>query len=277
MNTKFVVIAIALFSSSFALADSSAIGTASTRGEIRVDGYTVRGTATLFDNTALATNQFAATLRLDKGTEIKLGTGTSGTLYRDRMVLSRGVTEVTATSPFQLQANGLSIASSTSKTAGIISLNAQKTVEVAALTGELRVTDSRGVLLAEVNPGDSISFPAEPRARSAAAQAQSAASQSISDIGLVSFENGQYYLTSTLSGVKYQITGGNLSKYVNDKVVINGTLLAGTLAQPTSVAVKSIGINGGPTGASTLGKVLVGTAVAGEAAAIAYVVTSASR
>jgi len=80
MIAKSVVVAVALFSSSIALAASSAIGTVSTRGEIRVGGYAVRGTATLFDNTALETSDFAATLRLDRGTEIKLAGGSSGTL-----------------------------------------------------------------------------------------------------------------------------------------------------------------------------------------------------
>jgi hypothetical protein len=274
MITKGVAFAIVLFSSSFALADSSAIGTASTRGEIRVDGYAIRGTATLFDNTAVETSEFAATLRLNKGTEIKLGTGSSGTLFRDRLILSRGETQLTSASSFRLEANGLSILPSAPNTTGVVLLNADKNVEVEALKGDLRVMDSHGVLLAEVNPGTPLSFPAEPSAQGP----PNSPPQTISDIGLVSVENGHYYLTSTLSGIKYEITGNGLAKYVGDKVVINATLISGTAAQPVSVAIKSIGLNGGGTvGTPTLGKVLIVGAVAGEAAAIAYVVTSASR
>jgi hypothetical protein len=159
-------------------------------------------------------------------------------------------------------------------TTGVVLLNADKNVEVEALKGDLRVMDSHGVLLAEVNPGTPLSFPAEPSAQGP----PNSPPQTISDIGLVSVENGHYYLTSTLSGIKYEITGNGLAKYVGDKVVINATLISGTAAQPVSVAIKSIGLNGGGTvGTPTLGKVLIVGAVAGEAAAIAYVVTSASR
>lgn len=282
MITKSVVVSLALFSSSFALAASPGIGTVSTRGEITVGGYVVRGTATLFDNTEVETNDFAATLRLDKGAEIKLGSGSSGTLFRDRLVLSRGETQLTTTTPFQLEANGLSILTSVPNTVGLVSLGAQKTLVVAALKGELRVMDSHHALVAEVSPGASRSFPAEPSAQDSPAQpaAQGAppAPLAISDIGLLSFENGQFYLTSSLSGIKYQILGSELSKYIGDKVVIEGTVISGSVAQPVSVTIKSIAINGPSTGGlTTVGKILIIGTVAGEAGAIGYVISSASR
>jgi hypothetical protein len=278
MTVKTIVVAIALFPSSIALAASSAIGTLSTRGEISVDGYAVRGTATLFDNSAVETNQFAATLRLDKGTEIKLGAESSGTLYHDRLILSRGETELTSATPFQLEANGLSVLSSAPNTTGIVLLNGQKNVEVETLKGKLQVEDSHGALLAEVGPGAPLSFPAAPGGQNqpAAAPGVPPSQETISDIGLVSIENGHYYLESTLSGVKYEILGNNLSKYTGDKVVITGRLTAGTAAQPVSVEIKAIAING-PGGTTGLGKFLVAGALAGEAATIAYVIIAASR
>ena len=269
MIAKSVVVAVALFSSSIALAASSAIGTVSTRGEIRVGGYAVRGTATLFDNTAVETSDFAATLRLDRGTEIKLAGGSSGTLFRDRLILSRGETELTTSTPFQLDASGLQVSPSAPNTSGIVSVSQENTVEVATLKGELRVTDSHGILLAHVGPGSPVSFSADPSAAGAPAAA-------FSDIGIVSVDkSGQYFLTSSLTGVKYQISGKDLSKYVGNKVTINGTLISGTPDKPISVAVSSIGINGG-TGISTLGKVLIGTSLAGAGVGIGYAVGSAS-
>lgn len=268
MIAKHVAIAITLFSSSFALAASSAIGTVSTRGEIRVGGYAVRGTATLFDNTAVETNEFSATLRLNKGTQIKLGTGSSGTLFRDRLVLSHGETELTTSTPFQLDASGLHVSPSTPGTTGIVSVGPENTVEVASLRGELKVTDGQGTLLAHVSPGATLSFAAEPGAP---------ATPTFSDTGIVSFEGGHYYLTSSLTGVKYEITGKDLSKYVGKKVVINGTLLSGSAAQPVSVAVSSIAINGPAGGVSTLGKVLIGTSAVGGGIGVGYAIASASR
>jgi hypothetical protein len=279
MIARSVVIAVTIASSSLAFAASSAIGSVSTRGEINVGGYAVRGTATLFDNTSVETSDFAAILRLEKGTEIKLGAGSSSMLFHDRLVLSRGEMQLTSATPFQIEANGLHILPSTSHSTGIVSLNSHKDVEVGALQGGLRVTDSTGALLAEVDPGASLSFPAEPRAQDSPAPPRPlhAPPESINDIGLLSFENGRFYLTSTLSGIKYEISRNGLSNYVGDKVVLSGTVISGTAAEPVLVAVKSIGLNGGPTGMSTLGKILIGSSVAGEAAAIAYVVSAASR
>jgi hypothetical protein len=279
MIARSVVIAVTIASSSLAFAASSAIGSVSTRGEINVGGYAVRGTATLFDNTSVETSDFAAILRLEKGTEIKLGAGSSSMLFHNRLVLSRGETQLTSATPFQIEANNLHISPSTSHSTGIVSMNSHNDVEVGALQGGLRVTDSNGALLAEVDPGASLSFPAEPRAQDSPAPPRPlhAPPESINDIGLLSFENGRFYLTSTLSGIKYEISRNGLSNYVGDKVVLSGTVLSGTAAEPVLVAVKSIGLNGGPTGMSTLGKILIGTSVAGEAAAIAYVVSAASR
>jgi hypothetical protein len=273
-----IAVATVLFYSSFAFAGSSAIGAASTRGEIKVGGYTVRGTATLFDNTAVETSDFAATLRLNNGTEIKLGTGSSGTLYRDRLVLSRGETELTSASSFQLEANALRVLPAAPDTTGVVLLSAEKKVEVAALKGRLRVTDSHGVLLAEVSPGAPLTFPAEPSAQNAPTEpgAQDAPPQTISDIGLLTFENGRFYLESTSSGIKYEISGNNLKQYVGDKVVINGTVVSGTATQPVSVAIKSISINGPPVGLSKAGKFLIAAAFAGAAATVGYVVSAAS-
>ena len=159
MFAKPIAVAVALFSSSLVFAASSAIGTVSTRGEIRVGGYSVRGTATLFDNTAVETSEFAAILRLDKGTEIKLGAGSSGTLFHDRLVLSRGETELTTKIPFQLEASGFEVSPSGPDTSGIIVVSPQNTVEVAALRGELRVSDSHGALLAHVTEGATLRSP----------------------------------------------------------------------------------------------------------------------
>jgi len=269
MFARPVVVAAVLFlsSSSFGFAASSAIGTVSTRGEIRVGGYSVKGTATLFDNTAVETNEFAATLRLDKGTEIKLGAGSSGTLFHDRLVLSRGVSELTTNTPFQLVANGLNIQPGAPGTSGTVAVSQENTVEVAALTGELRVTNNQGAVLARVSPGAAVSLSAVP----------GAAAPSFSDIGLVSLENGHFYLSSSQTGVKYEITGNGISHYVGQKVIIAGKLLNGTEDQPILVQVTSIETNGGKKGLTTLDKILIGTTAAAIGAGIGYAVSSSSR
>src|SRR6202051_831344 len=102
MISKLPVIAIMLFACSYAVAGSTAIGTVSARGDIRIDGDSVKGNATLFDGTVVETGQATAALRLARGVEIKLAIGSRSTLYRDRIVLQRGASEFAPSSPFSL-------------------------------------------------------------------------------------------------------------------------------------------------------------------------------
>ena len=69
-----------------ASAGTVAIGTASARGDMRVDQYKVNGNATLFDGSVVETDQATADLRLDKGVDITMSTGSRATLYHDHIV-----------------------------------------------------------------------------------------------------------------------------------------------------------------------------------------------
>src|ERR1035438_5823148 len=79
------VIALLLCTLPYAAAGTVAIGTASARGDIRIDRYTVNGNATLFDGSVVETEQATADLRLDKGVQITMSTRSRGTLYRDQI------------------------------------------------------------------------------------------------------------------------------------------------------------------------------------------------
>jgi hypothetical protein len=216
---------------------------------MRVDGYSVKGNATLFNGSVVETGQATADLRLAKGTEITMSTDSLGTLYSDRLVLQRGVSELAATSSFQLQANGLRVTSNGPSSRAVVSIKPGNTVEVAALTGSFGVTNERGILLANVRPGLPVSF----------AMQAGGSPTSISDVGEVSYENGHYYLTDN-ADVKYELTGKNLKKYVGTKAVVSGTLQAG--ATPV-ITVSSIAINGANAGIGTEKSLLIcGTVVA---------------
>ncbi len=90
-----------------ASAGTVAIGTASARGDMRVDQYKVNGNATLFDGSVVETDQATADLRLDKGVDITMSTGSRATLYHDHIVLQKGASEFTNSSQFQVDANNL--------------------------------------------------------------------------------------------------------------------------------------------------------------------------
>src|ERR1035438_10163191 len=94
MLKKLQVVAVLLCMFSYAVAGTVSIGTASARGDMRVDSYSVKGNATLFEGSVVETGQATADLRLNKGTEITMSTGSRGTLYSDRLVLRPGEGEL---------------------------------------------------------------------------------------------------------------------------------------------------------------------------------------
>ena len=158
MLRKLQVFSALLSMLSYATAGTVSIGTASARGDMRVDSYMVKGNATLFDGSVVETGQASADLRLDKGAQIKLSTSSRGTLYRNRLVLQQGESELAASSSFQIEASGLYVTPNEPNSRGVVSMKPGNMVEVAALTGTLGVTNDHGVLLASVRPGSAVSF-----------------------------------------------------------------------------------------------------------------------
>lgn len=260
MLKKLQVAAILLCMLSYAAAGTVSIGTASARGDIRVDNYPVAGNATLFNGSVVETEQATADLRMNKGTKITLSSGSRGTLYSDHLVLQKGESELAASDSFQLQANGMHVIPNEPNARGVVTIRDGKTIEVASLSGSFGVSSEHGVMLANVHPGRTVSF----------AMQDGANPSEFYGVGLVTFENGTYYLT-TDEDVKYVLTCKDSHRYVGDKVVVSGTIQGGT-GQPGSVGtmlcVKSMDINGGNGGLSRGTKWLIaGILVGGGAAA----------
>jgi hypothetical protein len=135
---------------------------------------------------------------------------------------------------------------------GIVSIKPGNTVEVASLSGSFGVRNESGVLVANVRPGKEFSF-----------AMQAGAGQNVfSGVGLVTFENGGYYLT-TDEDVKYLLTCKDSHRFVGDKVVVTGTI-SGAPGQPGQqgngqqmLCVKSMDINGPGGGLSNRDKWLI--------------------
>jgi hypothetical protein len=258
MFKKLQVIAILTCFLSYAEAGTLSIGTASARGDMRVDNYTVKGNATLFDGSVIETGQASADLRLNKGVQITLSATSRGTLYNDHIVLQQGQSELASNGAYQVQANGLHVVSNAPHSRGIVSMKPGNTVEVASLDGSLGVTNDQGVMLANILPGHSFSF----------AMQAAGNPEEFSGVGLVSFDNGTYYLT-TDANVRYVLTCKDPHSYVGDKVVVTGTLQGTAGSGSNMLCLKTMSINGGGgTGLGPNGKwVIAGIAIAAGAGA----------
>jgi len=223
MLKKLQVVAVLLCMVLYASAETASIGTASARGDVRVDSYVVKGNATLFDGTVVETGQATADLRLNKGTQITMATGSRGTLYRDRLVLQQGQSMLNASNSFQLEANGLHVIPNQPSSVGVVSLKAGNTVEVAALNGSFGVTNDHGILVASVPAGRVASFAMKAGGNMQAAEPPA----EYYGVGTVSYGNGHYFLTDS-TGEKFEITCKNYRKYVGKEISVKGFIQAAT-------------------------------------------------
>jgi len=249
----------------YAAAGTTSIGTISAQGSIHVDGYAVDGNATLFDGSVVQTDLASAALRVNRDVRITLSTDTRGTLRRDRLVLQKGTGEMTLPAHFQIEANGLHVTGDQPASRALVTVQNSDRIEVAALSGSLQVLGPNGLVLAKINPGRSMSF----------SMATSTSTSAFSSRGMLSVENGHYYLTASDTNVKYEIFGKNLAKYVGDKVLVSGTVTTTTSATggaAYAVTASSVFINGGLVGLGGLSlgsEMIVGGVVVGSAATIA--------
>jgi len=265
MTSRLRMSIVLLCMSTYAAAGTTSIGTISAQGSIQVDGYAVIGNATLFDGSVVETNSASASLRIDQGARITLATDSRGALYRNRLVLQQGSAELALPANFQVEANDLRLKAALPGSRAQVTVNRPGTVEVAALSGGVEVANAKGLLLARVNPGHSLSF----------SMGTTSSTSAFTSRGLLSFENGHYYLTASDTNVKYEIIGKNLAKYVGDKVLVSGTVTTTTTATggaAYAVTASSVFINGGLVGLGGLSvgsEMIVGGVIVGSAATIA--------
>lgn len=227
MISKLFAAAMLLCSFSYASAGTSAIGTVNARGNMRVDGYRVTGNATLFDGTVVETGEASVAIRLRSGAEIKLATNSRGTVYGDRLVLQRGSSELEPSGAVALEVNGMHITPSKPNSKGTVTVNAANTVEVAALTGQFRVTSGSGTLLARVDTGKSLSFDTPQVGKSQIPDATTPKGPvKMSIYGDLTRVGDYYYLNLPAPdiGYIYEVHGASLDSFIGKPVIIDGTV-----------------------------------------------------
>lgn len=143
-----------------------AIGVATAVGTFTVNSAEVEGNANLFDGAQIRTGKSPSQVYLQNGPAVILGIDSEGAFYRDRLVLERGATRVQNMSGYSIQAAQYRISGEEPKSQAIVRLY-EGDVQIAALTGTLRVSNEKGVLLTRVGAGTATSFSQSPSAKGA--------------------------------------------------------------------------------------------------------------
>ena len=133
-------------------AGTPGIGIAMSDGTLTINNARTAGNATLFEGNTIETGNASSRLQLNNGATLQLSSDARGTVYGDRLVLEKGATQVGGSS-YEVNARTLHIVGSDARVTVL-----GKTVEVAALSTPVRVSNAQGVLVANLEPGKALDF-----------------------------------------------------------------------------------------------------------------------
>ena len=133
-------------------AGTPGIGIAMSDGTLTINNARTAGNATLFEGNTIETGNASSRLQLNSGATLQLSSDARGTVYGDRLVLEKGATQVGGSS-YEVNARTLHIVGSDARVTVL-----GKTVEVAALSTPVRVSNAQGVLVANLEPGKALDF-----------------------------------------------------------------------------------------------------------------------
>lgn len=266
---------------SIGMCASPVIGTVQARGSFEVDNSQIAGNATLFEGTTIQTLVTSSALELRNGARVLLASDSKARIYGDRLVLERGETQLDQGTKFRIEARNLQIVPETSGSIARIALTGSSRVQVAALAGAFQITNSKGVLVANLTSGNALEF--DP-------QANEPATSKIA--GCVSRKTGHYLVTDETTNVTVELVGAGLEKEVGHRVEVVGTI--DQSATPTAEASQLIRVSsvkrsgkgcqvssgtvaaGAATGGVAAGGAAAGAAISGTTVAIVGGVAAAA-
>jgi hypothetical protein len=283
MSTKRITLLLIVLATGVASglwAAGPAIGMVTASGNLKVDHARIVGNGTLFDGSVIQTDRTSSRIQLNNGVQMRLSADSRATVFQRRLVLEAGQSELTAASGFEVEARSLHISPATADASARISLNSQRRVLVAAVSGTLRVSNASGMMVARIDAGDALDL--EPQAAGATAATQAS--------GCLLEKNGHLILVDRTTNVVLELQGMELASNIGNRVEVTGRATGakptvGDASQVVSVAGVKVIAKGGCTavakriGASTAvvaaGGATAGAAAAGGTAAAAGAATAA--
>ncbi len=192
-----------------AYAASPVIGMAISEGQLVVNNSLIDGNANLMNGSVVQTSDSPSRLHMKNGAKIVLDRNTQARVSGDQIVLEKGVSQVSSKDSYELIANGFHVVAPQLGQARVEVQNER--VLVAALNGDVRVSDKNGVVLANLTPGRTLSFENAPDAGRSAMTGQ------------IEKEGEKYVLPDEVSGLKVELSGKDLEREVGKRVRVEGT------------------------------------------------------
>lgn len=210
--------------SALAVAGSPAIGIVTASGHFTLDRSQVWGNATIFEGSIVETGAASSEVALRNGAKLQLGKDSRARILSDRIVMEKGIAQVSAPESFEVNAANLRIHSG-----GRSRINMTEGVLVASLSGSTRVSSASGMLLAAIPAGRSMSFTPQ------------AANGAVTRTGCLMYKNNHYIVQDENTQEVVELSGGqNLSSQLGNRVEITGTASSAKPAVSIATLVVSV-------------------------------------
>ncbi len=206
----------------FAAAPSIGIVTAS--GHFTLDRSQVWGNATLFRGAKIETDAASSEAVLENGVRVQLGAKSAASLLDSRMTLWKGVSQVSGSPAFEVDAGGLAVHLADAGSHVRVAWAKDGMVEVAALTGAARVAAANGAELARIPAGRTMSFALQQGG-------------TVMRTGCLVSKDGRYLIQDQATQEVVEVTGPNLAQSVGNRVTATGTA---STARPTVTGATSV-------------------------------------
>ncbi|MDQ6666062.1 MAG: hypothetical protein M3Z23_16910, partial [Acidobacteriota bacterium] len=192
------------------------IGLAIANGAFTLDRQSVPGNATVFDGNTIETSGNSSRITLGGGTRVQLGESSRGIFHLAYLKLEKGIGEFDTGRAYRIEALSLGIAPANGSASARVSIDRDRTVRVAALNGNIHVSNSAGVLVASMTAGNSLEFTSE-------AEAGAAAPSHLK--GCLLKSGNRFTLKDEISSVTAELRGGGIDGATGFQVDVLGKLM----------------------------------------------------
>jgi hypothetical protein len=214
---------LSVFISAVAAAATPAIGIVTASGHFTLDRSQVWGNATVFEGSVVETGSASSEVALRNGAKLQLAKDSRARILSDRVVIEKGIGQVSAPESFEVNAANLRIHST-----GRLRVNMGQTVEIASLLGSARVASANGMLLAAIPAGRVMNFSPQ------------AANGTVTRTGCLLFKDNHYIMQDENTQEVVELSGGeNLGAQVGNRVEVTG---AASSAKP-AVSIATLVLN----------------------------------
>ncbi len=195
---------LSVFISAVAIAASPAIGIVTASGHFTLDRSQVWGNATVFEGSTIETGAASSEVALRSGAKLQLAKDSRARILSGRVVMEKGIGQVSAPESFEVNAGNLRIHSD-----GRLRVIVGEGVQIASLTGIARVSSASGMLLAAIPAGRTMNFTPQ------------AANGSVARTGCLMYKDNHYILQDENTQEVVELSGGeNLKEQLGNRVEI---------------------------------------------------------